>query len=112
MLQLLLLPRLAPHPRQYIPQLVLVGLDPALELWDIIPRIAISSVKDISHADEGISLLLEILQDALIPRSRFIFQQILTYVQVPRGGADTFVQQGHVIRICCICVFGSLDQVC
>lgn len=80
LLQLLLLPRLhrritrpIHQPRQFL----LVTLDPAFQIGDIILGIAIPPIEHIPHSDQGIPLLLEILKHALVPHAGFVFEQSL-----------------------------------
>lgn len=88
-----------PRRAQRGPQFILIGLNPPLQLRNIVPRTPIPPIKHIPHTDQLIPLRLEILQGALIPRPRLILQQALTDRHVLRGRADTLVEKRHVVGV-------------
>lgn len=88
-------------------QPVLVVLDPALQLRDVIPRVSIPSVEHIPHADQGVALALDVFQDAFVPRPGFIFEQRLSGGQVFRCGVDAVVEQGDVAGVNAVGAFAG-----
>lgn len=102
LLQLLLLARLhrrVTRPIHQARQFLLVALDPTFQVGDIIPGISISAIEHVPHAHEGIPLLLEILEHALVPDAGFVVEQGLRGGEVLGGGGDALVEEGHVVGV-------------
>lgn len=90
----------------------LVRLDPSLEIRDVVLVETLSSVEEFANADQGISLALQILQNALVPCLALIFHQALTSSQMSAHGVQAVVKQGHLVGVGSVSVGTRLGQGC
>jgi len=54
-------------------QFLLVLLDPALQLRDVVAGVLVPAIEHVAHADERVTHGLEIFQETLVPGSRLVF---------------------------------------
>lgn len=73
-------------------QLLLVRLDPLLQRRDVILGVSVPTIEHIPHADQRITHRLKILKYALVPGSRFVFEERLRSADVLGSALDSFVE--------------------
>lgn len=98
------------RPRSQILQLFLIILNPSLKLRDVVLRISIPPVKQFAHANQPVSLELQVFQHAFIPCLRLIFQQSLAGGEMLRRATDTLVEHRNIVRVNGIRVPRNLRQ--
>ena len=92
---------------------MLITLDPAFQVGDVILSIPIPAIEHIPHAHQRISLLLEILEHAFIPDTGFVFEECLRGGKVLGGGFNAFVEEGDIVGVGCVGAgagFGEVDE--
>ncbi|KAI6768116.1 hypothetical protein HG530_006125 [Fusarium avenaceum] len=73
-------------------KLAFIGLNPPLQIRDVVFIQSFPSFKHFSYAHEGISLALQILEHALIPATALILHQTLACPEVLAHGDESIVE--------------------
>lgn len=91
-------------------QLLLITLDPALKLRDIVAGELVPPIKHLPHTDESVAHGLQVFNQTLIPRPRLVFQQLLRGAEVLRSAFDPLIEQRNVVCVDGVSVSARLGE--